>query len=256
VANDRRPDAESRVYTVNNQADAWVRQYDECAFVELDPRVVVAAEPGFAFWEAGEFSRNPRHHVFLRQSADYGIRSGMVIGLCTRDPPSYAMLAFNRAAPTLAPWSVEERLMIAGQVSIFGRVLSRTVRKYLNDQELLFPAPPMRLNVREREILGFAAGGKTSKEIAAMLGVAKVTVDIHVGTILSKMGALNRNQAIAKAIANKLIQVPDEVHAEYKSAKLHATRHRAVAPQSTRERAAGAPPDRAVPKQIMARSIP
>jgi hypothetical protein len=45
------------------------------------------------------------------------------------------------------------------------------------------------------------------------------------------MGALNRNQAIAKAIANKLIHVADDVDAEYKSAKLHATRraHRAVA---------------------------
>ena len=38
------------------------------------------------------------------------------------------------------------------------------------------------------------------------------------------MGALNRNQAIAKAIANKLIYVTDDVHAEYKSAKINATR--------------------------------
>jgi hypothetical protein len=35
---------------------------------------------------------------------------------------------------------------------------------------------------------------------------------------------LNRNQAIAKAIANKLIEVDDDGHAEYKSAKLNATR--------------------------------
>jgi hypothetical protein len=56
---------------------------------------------------------------------------------------------------------------------------------------------------------------------------------MYVGTILSKMGALNRNQAIAKAIANKLIKVADDDgHAEYKSAKLQATRrgHRALAP--------------------------
>ena len=38
------------------------------------------------------------------------------------------------------------------------------------------------------------------------------------------MGALNRNQAIAKAITNKLIDVDDDGHAEYKSAKLNATR--------------------------------
>lgn len=233
VANDRRPDAESRTYVITNQADAWIRAYDEGAYLELDPRVELAGEPGFAFWEAGQFGRDPRHRLFLRESAVYGIESGLVIGLCTRDPPSYALLSFNHAAPTLDRWSAEQRFLIAGQASILGKVLSRTVRRYLNEQELLFPAPPMRLTLREREILTFAAAGKTSKEIAAALSIAKITVDMHVGIILSKMGALNRNQAIAKAIAHKLIKVPDDVHAEYKSAKLQATRrgHRGLAPQ-------------------------
>jgi DNA-binding NarL/FixJ family response regulator len=82
----------------------------------------------------------------------------------------------------------------------------------------------MKLSLREHEILTLAAAGKSSKTIAATLGIAKITVDIHVGATLSKMGALNRNQAIVKAIANKLIEVPDDVDAEYKSAKLRATR--------------------------------
>ena len=82
----------------------------------------------------------------------------------------------------------------------------------------------MKLTPRERAILTLAAAGKTSKEIATMMGIAKVTVDLYVGTILTKMGALNRNQAIAKAISSKLIQMPDDVYSEYKCAKLHATR--------------------------------
>jgi DNA-binding CsgD family transcriptional regulator len=230
VANDRRPDAESRTYVITDQAEAWVRAYDERAYLELDPRIELASEPGHAFWEARQFDRDPRHRLFLRESKAYGIESGLVIGLCTRDPPSYAMLSLNRATPTFAAWSAEQRLLVAGQASILGKVLSRTLRRYLNKQELLFPAPPMKLNLREREILTLAAAGKTSKEIAVTLGIAKITVDMHVGTILSKMGALNRNQAIAKAIATKLIKVAHDGHAEYKSAKLHATRrgHRAA----------------------------
>ena len=224
VANDRRPDAESRTYVITDQVDAWVRMYDERAFLELDPRVELAAEPGFAFWEARQFDKNPRYKLFLKESAEYGIQSGLVIGLCTRDPPSYAMLSFNRSAPTLQRWSAEQRLLIAGQASMLGKVLSRTVRRFLNEQELLFPAPPMKLTSRERDILTLAAAGKTSKEIAAAVGVAKITIDLHVGAILSKMGALNRNQAIAKAIANKLIEVDDDGRAEYKSAKLNAAR--------------------------------
>jgi len=234
VANDRRPEAESRTYVITNQTDAWVRIYDQRAYLELDPRVELAAEPGYAYWEARQFDKSPRHKEFLTHSAANGIASGVVVGLCTRDPPSYAMLSFNRAAPTLHRWSAEQRLLIAGQATMLGKILSRTVRRFLNEQELLFPAPPMKLNLREREILTLAASGKTSKEIAAAVGVAKITVDMHVGTILSKMGALNRNQAIAKAIANKLICVTDDVHAEYKSAKLNAARraHRDAAPQA------------------------
>ena len=232
VANDRRPDAESRTFIITDQAEPWIRIYDERAYLEYDPRVELAGEPGYAFWEARQFDQDPRHRVFLRESAAFGIQSGLVIGLCTRDPPSYAMLGFNRASATFDSWSAEMRLLVAGQASILGKVLSRSVRRYLHKQELLFPAPSMKLNPRECEILTFAAAGKTSKEIAGTLGVAKITVDMLVGTILNKMGALNRNQAIAKAIAHKLIKVSDDVHAEHKSAKLQATRrgHRVSVP--------------------------
>ncbi|MEP7345775.1 MAG: autoinducer binding domain-containing protein, partial [Gemmatimonadaceae bacterium] len=153
AANDRRPDAESRAYILTNQADKWVRSYDEHAYVEVDPRVDLAAEPGYAFWEARHFDTSPRHKVFLTEAACYGIQSGLVLGLCTRDPPSYAMMALNCAAATLEHWGVEQRLLIAGQALVLGKVLSRSVRKFLYEEELLFPRPTMRLNVREREIL-------------------------------------------------------------------------------------------------------
>ena len=224
AANDRRPDAESRAYILTNQADKWVRSYDEHAYVEVDPRVDLAGEPGYAFWEARHFDTNPRHKVFLTEAASYGIQSGLVPGLCTRDPPSYAMMALNCAAPMLDQWNAEQRLLIAGQALVLGKVLSRSVRNFLYEEELLFPRPSMKLNLREREILTLAAAGQTSKEIATVLGVAKITVDIHVGTILTKMGALNRNQAIAKAIVHNLIHLPDDVNAEHKSAKIQATR--------------------------------
>ena len=223
AANDRQPDADSRAYILTNQVDPWVRSYDEHAYVEVDPRVDLAGEPGYTFWEARHFDNNPRHKVFLTEAAGHGIRSGLVLGLCTRDPPSYAMMALNCVVPTLDRWDAQQRLLIAGQALVLGKVLSRSVRKFLYEEELLFPRPTMRLNLREREILTLAAAGHTSKAIAALLGIAKITVDIHVGTILTKMGALNRNQAIAKAVQHNLIQLPDD-DAEYKSAKLQAAR--------------------------------
>src|SRR5438552_6070025 len=100
VANDRRPDSDSRAYILTNQSDAWVRAYEEHAYIEIDPRADLAGEPGYTFWEARHFEPNPRYRVFLAEAARHGIQSGLVVGLCTRDPPSYAMMALNCAAPT------------------------------------------------------------------------------------------------------------------------------------------------------------
>ena len=79
------------------------------------------------------------------------------------------------------------------------------MRKFLYEEELLFPRPPMKLNLREREILTRAAAGQTSKLIAAELGIAKITVDIHVGTILTKLGVRSRGAAVAKARRTALL---------------------------------------------------
>src|SRR5262249_60228542 len=124
----------------------WVRRYDERAFLEFDPRVELASEPGYSFWESRQFEKNPRYRMFLKESGNSGIESGLVIGLCTRDPPSYAMLSFNRATPTLQRWSAEQRLLIAGQAGLLGKVLRRTVRRYHKTQELLIHTHPNRLD--------------------------------------------------------------------------------------------------------------
>jgi DNA-binding CsgD family transcriptional regulator len=219
VAHDRRPDGGSPAYVVTDQSEQWIREYDEGAYIEVDPRVDLAQEPGYAFWEAREFDRNPRSKAFLTDAAAHGIQSGLVLGLCTRDPPLYAMMAFDCSAPTLDRWGRNERLMTAGQAQVIAKVLSRSMRKYLDDSELLFPVRSMRLSLEEREILTLAAAGRTSKEIAMQLEIAKVTVDMRMRAIIAKMRAVNRNQAIVKAITNKLIQLPAEDASQRRNAK-------------------------------------
>ena len=65
VANDRRPDAESRPYILTNQADEWVRIYDQRAFWSWIHARDLAGEPGYAYWEAAQFYGNPVHKAIL-----------------------------------------------------------------------------------------------------------------------------------------------------------------------------------------------
>jgi len=55
------------------------------------------------------------------------------------------------------------------------------------------------LTEREMEVLGAAAQGKTSKEIAYGLGISERTVKAHLGSIYQKLGVDSRAAAIAAA---------------------------------------------------------
>jgi len=55
------------------------------------------------------------------------------------------------------------------------------------------------LSHRELEVLRLLASGKPNQQIAEELVVALNTVKKHVGHILSKLGAINRTEATARA---------------------------------------------------------
>jgi DNA-binding response OmpR family regulator len=62
------------------------------------------------------------------------------------------------------------------------------------------------LNDREVETLTWAARGKTSAEIAQILGLTKRTVDFHIDNARVKLGAANRIEAAIKAASGHLIE--------------------------------------------------
>lgn len=54
---------------------------------------------------------------------------------------------------------------------------------------------PEELSARERDVARLLMKGISNKEIAAALGLEVVTVKMHVGKIMRKLGARNRTQA-------------------------------------------------------------
>ena len=62
------------------------------------------------------------------------------------------------------------------------------------------------LNDREVEALTWVARGKTSAEIAQILGLSKRTIDFHIDNARIKLGATTRTQAAVKAAIGRLIE--------------------------------------------------
>ena len=61
-----------------------------------------------------------------------------------------------------------------------------------------------KLNDREVEVLTWVARGKTSAEIAQIVGLTKRTVDFHIDNARTKLGAATRTEAVIKANSGRL----------------------------------------------------
>lgn len=63
------------------------------------------------------------------------------------------------------------------------------------------------LTPREVQVLRLIARGRLNKEIAAELGISPRTVKFHVSSIMGKLGAGNRTEAVALAVQQGLIDL-------------------------------------------------
>jgi NarL family two-component system response regulator LiaR len=67
------------------------------------------------------------------------------------------------------------------------------------------PPPGHDLTEREREVLRLMVQGLTNPEIAARLIVGRSTVKFHVSSILGKLGAVSRTEAVATALQRRMV---------------------------------------------------
>jgi DNA-binding NarL/FixJ family response regulator len=63
------------------------------------------------------------------------------------------------------------------------------------------------LSAREREVLQLLGQGKSNREVAHQLAISEATVKGHVTNILTKLGALDRTQAVITALKRGLIHL-------------------------------------------------
>jgi two-component system nitrate/nitrite response regulator NarL len=66
--------------------------------------------------------------------------------------------------------------------------------------------PPTTITPRMREVLALMAEGMTNREIAYELGLSPFTVKNYIERIYERMGALDRVQAVSKALREGIIE--------------------------------------------------
>ena len=84
-------------------------------------------------------------------------------------------------------------------VSQGGSLLQPVVASRLLHQIASSPPEKTSLTARETEVLALLAQGKANKEIAKILMITERTVKFHVSSLLAKLGAENRTEAVSMA---------------------------------------------------------
>jgi len=83
-------------------------------------------------------------------------------------------------------------------------------RKYMSPavKGLLKSDPPVpHLSNRQSEVLQALGHGYTNRDIALQLGISSRSVEVHVNTLLAKIGAANRTEAVAIALRKHLLKI-------------------------------------------------
>ena len=179
--------------------DRWDIEHRVRRYGDVDPRLVATLDQSLpCLWEGGTIIARGRLGRFLRAAAAQGIRSGVAIPIGASR--QRAVVAFDSSLAVVPP---------ARRAAILGHLgdLLWVAHAVHASRHAPAPAPMGRveavraLSQREHVCLAMSARGLTSRDIGTKLGIATRTVDFHIGNVLAKLAASNRNEAIAKAIA-------------------------------------------------------
>ena len=132
-----------------------------------------------------------------------------VVVLSGRTGREDIMGALNRGANGYLPKTLSGKAMLAAlRLVLSGETFVPSIfmdeRSRSGNRAESGAAPGMdALTERERDVLDFLCQGKANKEIARDLAIREVTVKVHVGNIMRKLGASNRTQAVRLALDSK-----------------------------------------------------
>jgi LuxR family transcriptional regulator, quorum-sensing system regulator BjaR1 len=174
----------------------WIRIYNEREYVRIDPSIRYCQQMvrPFRCTDAPyDPEREPEVVPFLKRSADFALTNGVLVS------HSRATRHCRRGLDERPHGEVVERdLPLLHLIALSAFELLRRLRRQPN----VIPLTP-----REREVLSWAAQGKSAWETGEILGIAKRTVDEHVQTASRKLNAVNRTQAVVAALRERFISV-------------------------------------------------
>lgn len=185
-------------------SDAWINRYFAENYFRVDPVVEEGTRAFMPFnWTDLDWKSKQRRDFW----EDAG---GHSVGMCglsvpIRGPDGQHALFSVSSSRDKKDWNrqMQEQLR---ELHILAHYLHQAI---IAKEGVDVPPPVASLSMRERSVLQWSAAGKTSAEIATILGIAERTVRVYLDTSRHKLSASNRTHAVARALGLGLIHPPD-----------------------------------------------
>jgi LuxR family quorum sensing-dependent transcriptional regulator len=178
--------------------DEWVTRYAARGYAFRDPTIRRMTKlAGSFYWNEleEEAHDDPVARRILEEGSEFGLKKGFSTSLLTLDRQ---MIGFS-----LSGKDFEADLEARGVLTLIATyAIGRAIALHQESSE---QKQQICLSEREREALQWASEGKADWEIGEIMSISEHGADKHLRSVRSKLGAINRTQAVAEAIRRGLI---------------------------------------------------
>lgn len=197
-------DGGERVTSIWSTASpTWIDRYGKLGYAAHDPRITMtAARLSPVVWDAHDVDGDWQVRRFLADAARHGVRSGFAVSFRDADQ-GRVVIAFDSARSPLSESRCASLIARMGDLMLLAAALQERVLRPRFDSLRISDNGP--LTAREHDCLLMAANGLTSADIGTKLGIAERTVNFHIRNVLRKLQAINRSEAVAKAVARGVV---------------------------------------------------
>jgi len=198
---------ESKAYVFTTMPRAWVARYDQLAYVEVDPRVTISWDSTAPLiWDQTNVrGHGPRCDAFLDDALKHGIASGVCFMLHAAHD-GHVLIALNSSIPYNDAVRMPAITRNLPDILMFGHYFHEVFMRSVVSIGAPSASAGAPLSNRERQCLNLAAHGMTTDGIASELEISSRTVQYHFDNIRSKLGAANRQEAVAIAVRSRLVE--------------------------------------------------
>ena len=176
----------------------WLKRYSSRGYVYRDPAFARAKlNPTAFFWnELDPRARDdPMARRVMDEGSEFGLKEGFTASLITLDG--------QRVIWSLGGPRLQVDPDTRGMLTLIASYA--TARAIALNQAFSSEIKEIVLSPREREALQWAAEGKADWEIGEVMNISEHGADKHMRSVRTKLGAINRTQAVAEAIRRGLI---------------------------------------------------